>query len=93
MASKPVTPDHPDFDDNPEWTKVDFARARDASKVLPPDLYQALTRGRGAAKNPTKQPVSIRLSVRVLEHYRALGAGWQTRLNADLEALIGEGGR
>ena len=92
MASKPLTPDHPDFDDNPEWTEADFAKARPASEVLAEGLYQSLTRGRGPAKHPTKTPVSIRLSARVLDHYRAQGAGWQTRLNADLEALIGEGG-
>ena len=92
MVSKPLTPDHPDFDDNPEWTDADFAKARPASEVLPTGLYKALTNGRGQAKNPTKTPVSIRLSARVLNHYRAQGAGWQTRLNSDLEALIGEGG-
>jgi uncharacterized protein (DUF4415 family) len=89
MVSDPLSPGHPDFDDNPEWTAADFASARPAAEVLPPELFKALTRGRGPAKQPTKQPVSIRLSARVLDHYRALGAGWQTRLNADLEALIG----
>ena len=88
MASKPRPWDHPDFDDNPEWTEADFAKARPASEVLPPELYQALTRGRGPSKSPTKKPVSIRLSARVLDHYRAQGVGWQTRLNADLEGLI-----
>lgn len=91
MASR-KTPDHPDFDDNPEWTKADFAKARPASEVLPAELYRALVRGRGPAKQPIKTPVSIRLSPRVLDHYRAQGAGWQTRLNADLETLIGKGG-
>ena len=89
MASKPLPPNHPDFDDNPEWTKADFAAARPASEVLPTALYGALTRGRGPAKQPTKRPVSIRLSAEVLDHYRAMGAGWQTRLNADLESLVG----
>ncbi len=90
MASKSKTPDHPDFDDNPEWTKADFAKARPAAEVLPAELYRALTRGRGPAKQPTKTAVSIRLSREVLDHYRSQGAGWQTRLNADLETLIGE---
>ena len=90
MVSKSPGPDHPEFDDNPEWTEADFARARPASQVLPPELYQTLTRGRGPAKRPTKTPVSLRLSARVLEHYRAQGAGWQTQLNADLENLIGK---
>ncbi len=88
MASPPAPPIDTDSDDNPEWTAADFARARPAADVLPEALYKALTRGRGPARQPTKTPVSIRLSARVLDHYRALGAGWQTRLNADLEALI-----
>ena len=90
MASKPLTPDHPDFDDNPEWTKADFAKARPASEVLPVELYRSFTRGRGPARQPTKAPISIRLSARVLDHYRSQGVGWQTRLNADLESLIGK---
>ena len=92
MASEPKSPGHPDFDDNPEWSKADFARARPASEVLSGEVYRALTRGRGGAKQPTKKPVSIRLSARVLDHYRAQGTGWQTRLNADLEDLIGKRG-
>jgi uncharacterized protein (DUF4415 family) len=33
--------------DNPEWTDEDFARARPAKDVLPPELYEALVkRGR-----------------------------------------------
>jgi uncharacterized protein (DUF4415 family) len=92
MASKPLPPEHPDFDDNPEWTKADFDKARPASEVLPAELYRSLTRGRGPAKQPTKTPVSIRLSARVLEYYRSQGVGWQTRLNADLESLIGKHG-
>ncbi len=88
MVSRAPAPDHPDFDDNPEWTEADFANARPAAEVLPPALHGALTRGRGPAKRPRKQPVSVRLSPRVLDHYRSQGAGWQTRLNADLEALI-----
>ena len=90
MASRPRSPDNPGFDDNPQWTKADFNKARPASEVLPPELYKSLTRGRGPAKQPTKTPVSIRLSPRVLDYYRSQGAGWQTRLNADLEALIGK---
>ena len=90
MASKPKTPVQPGFEDNPEWTEADFVKARPAAEVLPPELYRSLTRGRGPAKQPTKRPVSIRLSASVLDYYRALGAGWQTRLNADLEALIGK---
>jgi hypothetical protein len=33
MASETIGPDHPDFDDNPEWTDADFARARPAAEL------------------------------------------------------------
>lgn len=36
--------------------------------------------GAGAAK----QAISIRLDTRILEHYKAGGPGWQSRINADL---------
>ena len=41
MASKPLTSDDPDFDENPEWTKADFARAKPASEALPAELHQS----------------------------------------------------
>ncbi len=90
MVSRLTPPDHLDFDDNPERTKADFTTAKPAAEALPAELYQALTRRRGPAKRLNKTPVSVRLSARVLDHYRAQGVGWQTRLNADLEALIGK---
>jgi uncharacterized protein (DUF4415 family) len=75
-------------DDNPEWTAEDFARARPAKEVLPPKLYEALTRGRGPQKAPVKTPVSIRLSTDVLEHFRATGPGWQARIDDALKQMI-----
>ena len=70
--------------------RISLHGATGSRRVLPPELYRSLTRGRGPAKQPTKTPVSIRLSARVLDHYRSQGIGWQTRLNADLESLIGK---
>jgi uncharacterized protein (DUF4415 family) len=72
---KPVVFD----DDNPEWTAEDFARAKPVSDH--PVLAKAFPRTRGAQKAPTKVPVSIRLDPDVLAKFRALGAGWQTRVN------------
>jgi uncharacterized protein (DUF4415 family) len=34
-----------------------------------------------------KQPVTIRLDVDIVEHYKASGRGWQTKMNADLRRL------
>lgn len=75
-------------DDNPEWTDEDFARAKPAEAALSPKLYEALTRRRGPQKAPAKTPVSLRLSPDVVEHFRAGGAGWQTRIDEALKQVI-----
>lgn len=78
-------------DDNPEWTEEDFARARPASE-LPPEvlahLPKTLARVRGLQKAATKKPVSLRLSAEVVEHFRADGPGWQTRIDQALKDII-----
>jgi uncharacterized protein (DUF4415 family) len=78
MVSEPV------FDEeNPEWTEEDFARAKPASEVLPKTLFEALTR-RGPQKAPTKRAVSLRLDPEVVNHFKATGRGWQSRINGVL---------
>jgi len=47
-----------------------------------------ITRGpgkRGPQKAPPKQLVSLRLSKDVLDHFRATGRGWQTRIDETLK--------
>jgi uncharacterized protein (DUF4415 family) len=68
---------------NPKWTKEDFAKAKPFAEALP-ELAAAFRRGRGPNKAPTKKLVSLRLSPDVLEHYKAKGAGWQTRIDEAL---------
>lgn len=43
---------------------------------------------RGPQKSPTKQLVSLRLSPEVLEHFKAQGPGWQTRIDQTLKSAI-----
>ena len=74
-----------DVSDNPEWTKEDFDRARKFSDVFP-ELAKTIRR-RGPGKKPAKELVSIRLSHDVLSHYRAKGAGWQTKIDEDLRRI------
>jgi uncharacterized protein (DUF4415 family) len=72
----------PDFDDSPEWTAADFARARPASEVHGPEFAALLVRKRGRPPimpEARKEKVNIRLSPDVLAALRATGAGWQTR--------------
>src|SRR3546814_2385651 len=79
MPNKPVVFD----DENPEWTKEDFARARPASE-LPPQIAAAFRRpGRPAGSK--KQAVSIRLDEDVLKKFKATGPGWQSRINEALK--------
>jgi uncharacterized protein (DUF4415 family) len=80
-------------DENPEWTKEDFARARPAREVLPEifpaDLAAEMLkpkRVRGAGKKPPKAVTTLRLPVDTLARWRASGPGWQTRAAAVLTA-------
>ena len=94
MSKRKVQPDTPDTD-NPEWTAADMAQARPAREVLPGLFSQARTeallapRGRPKA-DVTKVRVGIRLSPEVIEHFKASGSGWQTRIDAALRQFIAE---
>lgn len=53
--------------------------------------YEAQKRRRGERGKqitPTKQLVSLRLSAEVLEHFRATGPGWQTRIDEMLQREV-----
>jgi uncharacterized protein (DUF4415 family) len=39
---------------------------------------------RGPQKTPTKKLVSLRLSSEVIDHFKASGRGWQTRIDSTL---------
>ncbi|KQT35144.1 hypothetical protein ASG29_03210 [Sphingomonas sp. Leaf412] len=88
MASKQLPPVVFD-DDNPEWTEEDFARARPAHEVLPPEVVAALTRKTGRPAGSDKEQVSLRLDRDVIARFKAGGPGWQTRMNAALRAAAG----
>lgn len=65
-----------------------FARARPALEMMPPAVLAAMRR-RGAQKAPTKAQTTLRLDADVLEHFRATGRGWQSRMNDALRAAAG----
>jgi uncharacterized protein (DUF4415 family) len=80
-------------DDNPEWTKADFARATNFPhglklKDLKPVELERLVGKRGLQKAPTKVPVSIRLSAEVVKHFKAKGRGWQSRIDEALRKIV-----
>lgn len=78
MSREPV------FDnENPEWTAEDIKKAKPAS-ALPADVLAAFPRTRGPQKARKKIPVSLRLSPDVVEHFKAGGPGWQSRIDETL---------
>jgi uncharacterized protein (DUF4415 family) len=70
-------------------TAADFRRMRPAREVLPKMIGAKAAaellrpRGRPPKENPKAQ-VTLRLDTEVLEHFKAGGPGWQTRINAVL---------
>ena len=88
---KPVVFD----DDNPEWTEADFAAARPASAMFPPEVLALLVRkpGRpvGWTKPNAKKSITLRLDPDVIEGWRKSGPGWQSRMNRALREALGAG--
>ena len=94
MSKRKIQP-HTQDTDNPAWTAEDFAKARPASEVLAglfsSERSQALLAKRGRPKaDVTKVRVGIRLSPEVIDHFKASGDGWQTRIDAALRQFIAE---
>lgn len=75
-----------DPDDAPRLTRDWFARGeiRDGDTLIRP--------GRPKSDAP-KLATSLRLDPDVLDHYRATGPGWQTRINKTLRKAAGLGRR
>lgn len=81
-------------DDAPELTREMMKTAKRGRDVLPEAVLAQFKRspGRPLAENP-KVPVSIRLDKDVVDHFKATGEGWQTRINSILrEAKSGRFG-
>jgi uncharacterized protein (DUF4415 family) len=71
--------------DNPEWTEETMARAVPFAEAFP-DIARRM---RGPQKAPTKQQITLRLDQRVIEHFKATGDGWQTRMGEVLKKAAG----
>ena len=71
-------------DDNPEWTAADFARAKRGNDI-PAHIRAAFPKSKGGRpRGSNKEQVSLRLDKDVLERFRAVGPGWQSRINQTL---------
>lgn len=75
---------HPpaDFDDNPEWTDADFAKAKPSARAL-------VKRGRPVGTtSSSKKQIALRVDTDVIETFKSTGPGWQTRMNEALRTRI-----
>jgi uncharacterized protein (DUF4415 family) len=66
-----------------ELSVADLKGFRPAREVLPESLRRKVG-VRGPQRSPTKERITIRLSHDVVQHFRATGEGWQTRVDAAL---------
>lgn len=76
--------------DAPEATDEQLAKGRPFREALP-ELAASIDRakrGRPPVDRP-RQHVSLRLDPEVLDHYKATGKGWQSRINDDLRKVAG----
>ncbi|CAN5281832.1 hypothetical protein BH10PSE9_BH10PSE9_26190 [soil metagenome] len=84
-----ITADALSDPDNPPLSDALLARMRPVAEVAPELIVMSRRRGeRGPQKAPTKKLVSIRLSPDVLDHFRAEGEGWQTRIDDVLRKFV-----
>ncbi len=89
-ANKKLSPTAWDDDDLPEWTADQWDRAEISigDKIIRPAQGTLTKRGRPKLDSPKRQ-VTIRLDDAVIEGFRAQGAGWQSRVNAELRKVLG----
>lgn len=84
-----------------ELTEEDFDQAVPASDILPKIvgdetaniLLKRKQGERGKQKAATKKPVSIRLSLEVLDYFKSVGKGWQTDIDKVLMEYVKNHGK
>ena len=81
-----------DPDDAPEWSDEVWDRAQiSVGGVVIREATGTLTRrGRPPVGEAPKQQVTLRLPRDVLDHFKAGGPGWQTRIGEALERHVGK---
>ena len=84
-----------DPDEAPEWPDEVWQRAEFAigQKIIRPATGTLTRRGRPPLGDLPKQQVTLRLPRQVIAHFKAGGAGWQTRIGDVLERHVGKAGR
>ena len=73
-----------------ELEAEDFEHFRPMIEVFP-EIVEAFERSRGqrgAQKSVTKDRIGLRLDHSIVEHFRATGPGWQSRINDILAEYV-----
>jgi uncharacterized protein (DUF4415 family) len=73
---------------SPPLTEKQLAQFRPIREVAP-EILALVRRFRGPQKRPTKRLISLRLDPDVIDHFRARGKNWQSRINATLRKAAG----
>jgi uncharacterized protein (DUF4415 family) len=83
-------PDWVDPDDAPEWPDEVWDRAEFAigGRIVRPATGTLTRRGRPPLGAEAKKQVTLRLPAGVIEHFRAGGKGWQSRISEALERHV-----
>lgn len=72
-------------EENPGWTEQAFEEAVPFPELAKRMGWKVPGRPKAAV---TKQSVNVRLDPEILEHFKAGGKGWQTRINAVLSEHV-----
>ena len=79
-----------DFDENPEWTDKDFARAKPFKEVFPEQYKSWKKMGRPPVAEP-KMHIGFRLAADVVNGIRATGKGYNARVEKVLREALAKG--
>ncbi|HVE44369.1 MAG TPA: BrnA antitoxin family protein [Gammaproteobacteria bacterium] len=75
-----------------ELKREDISAMRPAREVLPAKLLAALPKRkpgeRGLQKSPKKVSVTVRYSPEVVNYFKSMGTGWQTRIDKVLMGYV-----
>jgi len=83
-----LKPSPADFDENPEWTEENFARAKPFKEVFPEQYASWKKARRPPVENP-KVHIGFRLAADMVQGVRATGPGHNARVERVLrEALV-----
>ena len=90
MTTK-LEPPPADFDENPEWTEANYARARPFSEVFPAQFESWKNKGGRPKSDNPKVHMNFRLAADLVDGIRATGKGYNARVEKVLRDALANG--